>query len=151
LSTNTENASQVDVYWTIQTVLHDLRSKQDLGKPYHTTLISPACFDRYNDGVIQACLLRAAKPIELNYTVDHDASRKMCDIITSIIKNWENEQGEASFEFLMAICSKRLSLIPEHLIQISSLSKDEMPEALKFLIRKVFPLVNSEPLKTPTP
>lgn len=80
----TTTATQADVYWTMQSILHDLRARSDdkgLGSTYHTTVINPACFDRYNDGVIQASLLRAASPLELNYSIDDAFSRKMTDVI----------------------------------------------------------------------
>ena len=138
------NATQSDVYWTIQSVLHDLRIGSDqngLSSTYHTTLISPACFDRYNDGVIQACLLRAAKPVELNYAVDSKFSRQMTDVIYSVISNWSNPHGEATLEFLLALWTERLRLIDDHLKNLlSNLTHEirtDMPEEMLFFLKQI--------------
>lgn len=139
LQLKTQDSSQADVYWTIQTILHDLRMRGDSGlaTTYHSTLISPVCFDRYNDGVIQACLLRAAKPVELNYAVDKIYSRQMTDIIISIIKNWDNPQGEASLEFLFALWAGQIKLLDGHLKEITALETDGMPDHVIFILKKL--------------
>jgi hypothetical protein len=135
---DTKKATQADVYWTVHAVIHDLRTRSDdkgLGSTYHTTLISPACFDRYNDGVIQASILRSASPAELNYAVDSDFSRKMTDVVRSIIEHWNVEQGEAALEFLIAIWTKRMQLEPAHAIEIENLCQEDMPEEMQFILR----------------
>lgn len=104
---------------------------------YHTTLISPANFDRYNDGVIQASLLRAAKPVEMDYRVDEIFSRQMTDVLSSVLTNWNNAQGEAALEFLMALWTERMCLIDEHLREIVNLRKEEMTDALKFILDRL--------------
>lgn len=132
--------NQSDVYWTIQVVLHDLRNASQnngLATPYHTTLISPANFDRYNDGVIQACFLRAALPIEMDYRVDEVFSRRMTDIVMSILINWENDQGEAALEFLMAIWSLRMRLLDQHLQEIVGLKGATLSDDMNFLLDRI--------------
>lgn len=123
----------------MQSVIHDLRihSEKGLGSTYHTTLISPACFDRYNDGVIQASILRSASPIELNYAVDYDFSRKMTDVVCSVIDHWNVEQGEAALEFLIAIWTKRMQLEPSHRDEVAGLYKEAMPDEMKFILRRL--------------
>ncbi|WP_426344015.1 hypothetical protein ACN9MU_01395 [Pseudoduganella sp. R-32] len=140
LKLNTEEATQSDVYWTIQTVLHDLRvlnKDKGLASVYHTTLISPACFDRYNDGVIQACLLRAAHTSELNYAIDEDLSAKMSDVIQSVLSDWQSEQGEASLEFLLALATQKVKLCRADLRKIASIDTSKMPEAMQFMIGQI--------------
>lgn len=135
-----ESATQADVYWTIQTVLHDLRNppqNKGLNTTYHTTLLSPANFDRYNDGVIQACLLRAALPIEMNYRIDPDCSRQMADVITSVLSNWDNAQGEAALEFLMALWTERLCVADEHLREIVEFRNSNVSESLLFILDRL--------------
>lgn len=143
-----DQSSQADVYWTVQCVLHDLRNASEndgLATTYHTTLISPVNFDRFNDGVIQACLLRAALPIEMDYRVDAVFSRQMTDVILSLIGNWQNAQGEASMEFLMALWTKRLRVNDDHLKEIADLSDENMPEEMKFLMTRLAPIIDDEP------
>lgn len=111
-----------------------------LASTYHTTLISPACFDRYNDGVIQACLLRSAKPVELNYAVDEEFSRQMTDVLHSVISNWSNNQGEAALEFLLALWLGRLQLFEEHIGKLLKLLANErpnMPIEMQFMLNQI--------------
>lgn len=117
---DTDNASQADVYWTIQTILHDLRSTADggLGNAYHTTVLSPTSFDRYNDGVIQAALLRSATPLELNYSIDESYSQKMTDVISAVLNNLGSDQGEAGLEFLFALWVGKLRICKKHADEI---------------------------------
>ncbi|EPO9975521.1 TPA: hypothetical protein ACKTGI_004008 [Pseudomonas aeruginosa] len=106
LGLDTDKATQADVYWTMQALIHDLRckvGKDGLNNFYHATVISPACFDRYNDGVIQSALIRSANPTELDYSISDDFSRKMLGVIISIVENHAEEQGEAALEFLLAM------------------------------------------------
>lgn len=133
-------ATQADVYWTIQSVLHDLRNKNEndgLSTTYHTTVINPANFDRFNDGIIQACILRSAQPVEMDYRIDYTFSRRMTDVISSVITNWNNEQGEAVLEFLMALWTKRLQVIDEHLKELCDLKDQSMSEEIKFIFDRV--------------
>lgn len=135
-------STQADVYWTIQAILHDLRSnneKKSLATPYHTTLLSPANFDRFNDGVIQACLLRAASPVELDYRIDGNYSRQMADVINSVVQNWDNDQGEAVLEFLMALWSGRMKLNDQHLkeVKTKSLQIEDLAAELKFILEQL--------------
>ena len=132
--------SQADVYWTVQSVLHDLRLASDdkgLATTYHHTLISPASFDRFNDGVIQAALLRSASPVELNYSVDEAYSRQMTDVISSVLRNWNNSQGEASLEFLVALWTGRLQLADTNAREIANLANTDMPEEMQFLLKQI--------------
>ena len=138
------NTSQADVYWTIQSVLHDLRVKSEhggLATAYHTTLISPANFDRFNDGIIQASILRAAHPVELDYRLDHVFSRQMTDVCLSVIRNWDNEQGEAALEFLMALWSGRMRLLDEHLSELTAFIESVSSPEVKFLLDQLSPEV----------
>lgn len=135
-----ENATQADVYWTIQCVMHELRNRTEgngLFTTYHTTLLSPVNFDRYNDGVIQACLLRAALPVELNYRLDSVFSRQMTDVILSVLNNWNSEQGEACLEFLFALWSGRLMLLEDHTNEIIKCHTDNMSDEIKFMLKQI--------------
>lgn len=139
LGIKTEDSTQADVYWTIQSILHDLRLENDKGlaTTYHSTLLSPVCFDRFNDGVIQACLLRSAKPTELNYAVDENFSRQITDIIISVISNSDNAQGEGCLEFLMALWCGRLKVQDEHLKEIVGLQGYVASEDVIFILNEL--------------
>jgi hypothetical protein len=113
-------ATQADVYFTITAILNNLRhsDRTSLGRleqgEHHHAMISPRCFDRFNDGVIQASLLRAARPVELDYTADDRESQEMQRILDFVFGNFHNDIGEASVEFLIALALGRLRILPKH-------------------------------------
>ena len=78
--------------------------------PFEVGVLLPGNFGRYNDGIIQAALLRAALPHELNYGPRPDLSREMRRIIERAIARHRDNQGEAALEFLFAVASGRLTL-----------------------------------------
>lgn len=113
--------SQADVYATIVAVLHSLReakrgNDRSLRQTDHVRrVISPRCFERFNDGVIQACFLRAAHTTELDYSCDDGLSEDMRSIIATILEQATSNVGEAANEFLLALARGRLQLCPTHI------------------------------------
>lgn len=108
-----EKYSQAEVYFTISAVLHAWREKhhQAIGLgSYSRMLISPRNFYRYNDGIIQACILRASDRGELDYRNDRGLASAMLEVIENVFGNFENAQGEALLEFLLAIAERRLTM-----------------------------------------
>ncbi|MFC3711019.1 hypothetical protein ACFOMD_00460 [Sphingoaurantiacus capsulatus] len=113
-----DKSSQADVFFTIASVLQFLRASAE--KPgvraalrdnwFQQTLLAPGNFGRFNDGVIQASLLRAARPCELNYAADPAASREMQRIVRRIVEASDKDRGEAAYEFLLALASGRMHL-----------------------------------------
>lgn len=106
--------SQADVFLCVSATLHKLRGEpagpETLGRGLrHHALLDPANFERFTDGVIQASFLRAALPVELDYTVDTGASGSMAEFLRAMFRNPE-AQGEAALEFAMAIATRRLCL-----------------------------------------
>ncbi|MEX3992723.1 hypothetical protein AB4Y35_18355 [Paraburkholderia sp. EG286A] len=77
---------------------------------FQQTLIEPATFTRFNDGAIQAALLRAAYSSELDYSVDRGASRDMARLIAKFIELHTSAAGSAAPEFLLALILKKLKL-----------------------------------------
>ncbi len=116
--------SQADVYATIVSVLHNLReSKKHSEHSLSQTglarkVLSPRCFERFNDGIIQACLLRAAFKSELDYSLRDDLSEYMKDVVITILEHADSSVGEASLEFLLAIATRQLQLVPSHVAAI---------------------------------
>jgi hypothetical protein len=108
--------AQSDVFVTVAAVLQQLRNV-DRGEGdalvtnwFQQTLLSPGNFGRYNDGIIQASLLRAARPTELDFADDASLSRDAGRIIRRIVGDPMRARGEAAAEFLIAIGSGRLKL-----------------------------------------
>lgn len=77
---------------------------------FQQVVLDPENFARYNDGVIQAALLRAAHPTELDYSSGEEVSRRMADLLSSIFRLNSRQQGEAALEFAFALKTERLKL-----------------------------------------
>ncbi|HXU35490.1 MAG TPA: hypothetical protein VN937_03940, partial [Blastocatellia bacterium] len=105
--------SQADLYFTMSAILHSLRTPAKGGASllhhdHQRVLLAPSNFQRFNDGVLQAALLRAAHKAEIDYRVSEDERAKMKRILGFLFDNLDNEHGEASVEFLVAMASERL-------------------------------------------
>jgi hypothetical protein len=67
--------AQADVFYTVASVLPQLRANAHrASKPaiksnwFQQTILAPENFGRFNDDIIQASILRAANPFEMNLT-----------------------------------------------------------------------------------
>lgn len=122
--------TQSDIYFTFNNVINSLRNSNSIKKSLKQTsfvrnLLSPNNFNRFNDGIIQASILRSAYPSELSYSIDFNMSSEMKGILETLIKYHNDEQGEALLEFLYAIAINKLSLKKEHLLDIIELLKSK--------------------------
>ena len=91
---------------------------------YIRSLLDPANFSRFNDGIIQASILRAAYSEELRYSIDFEISQEMTNTLETMIRYCDDEQGEALIEFLYAIANKKMTLMKVHLEKIINLLKE---------------------------
>lgn len=86
-----------------------------LGKSlFQQALLDPENFTRYNDGVIQAAMLRAAYPSELDYRSHPGASNDMARLMAKWIQLASHPIGDAAPEFLLAMATGKLRLCPHH-------------------------------------
>ena len=120
--------SQADVFFTIVAILHDLRHRNDadasLVQHEHVhRVLSPRCFDRFNDGLIQSCILRAALPIELDYSASEVLSVQMKQVLEWVLSE-DTADGEASREFLLALALGHLRIRPEELSSLKTSYSD---------------------------
>jgi hypothetical protein len=108
--------TQAEVFFVVTAILHYMRtSNYNSPLSQHSfvrKILSPRCFDRFNDGVIQASLLRCANPSEIDYSTTELESREMTAIILVLIGQLGNQVGEASREFAIALATHRLRLRP---------------------------------------
>jgi hypothetical protein len=109
--------SQADVYVTIASVLQQLRANAHRGQRsaiksnwFQQTILAPENFGRFNDDIIQASILRAAHPYEMNLADAAPDSREMGRLIRRIIAAANTERGGAAAEFLIALATGRLRL-----------------------------------------
>lgn len=105
--------TQADLYFTMSAVLHSWRTGhiEDAASEHKQLLLAPRNFVRFDDGIIQACLLRAASTGELDYRASHEQSELMATVLDVVFRNAENRRGEACIEFLLAILQGRLRLV----------------------------------------
>lgn len=115
-----DDVSQSDIYFTISWILNGLRHSSRADRkleqaPYIRCLIDPANFTRFNDGIIQACILRACLSQELDYEKDNAASYEMLQTLEMMARHAKEDQGEALAEFLYALAFRNMTLSREHL------------------------------------
>ncbi|TAX01963.1 hypothetical protein ELI07_32760 (plasmid) [Rhizobium leguminosarum] len=108
---------QFDVFATIASVLeHARRTRGKDGVPplarsaFFANILHWENFSRYNDGIIQASLLRAARPHELNYATESEHSKLVCKILSKLFDRAATQHGEGALEFALAVATNRLKL-----------------------------------------
>ena len=115
-----EDVNQSEVYFTISSIVNNLENREINTHPsfkqtnYVRNLLSPRNFHRFNDGIIQASLLRAARNEELNYSCSKKISADMLMLLKTFLKSVDEYQGEAILEFLYALAIGKLRLSKEH-------------------------------------
>jgi hypothetical protein len=85
---------------------------------FQQTRLDPANLGRFNDGVIQASILRAARPVEIDYSAKDDFAREAGRAICRIMDAAHIPRGEAACEALVALGSSRLRVPREELERI---------------------------------
>ncbi|NHZ44961.1 hypothetical protein [Massilia aquatica] len=90
---------------------------------FQHALICPETFTRFNDAVIQAAILRAAYPVELNYSVSEEMSHDMERLLLKWLQYSAHPVGAAAGEFLMAIATGKMKLRKEHLATVLAEAK----------------------------
>jgi hypothetical protein len=101
-----------------------------LGKSlFQQALIDPENFTRYNDGVIQAAMLRAAYPSELDFRSHPGASNDMARLISKWIQLASYPAGDAVPEFLLAVATGKLRLCPDHERAVLGGAAESLPDS----------------------
>lgn len=137
---NEEFRHQATVYFTISSILQKLRTTKNkngikpLGDGYIIRQLDPLLFDRFNEGIIQASVLRSAKSRELDYSGDDAQSRIIGSLIERMLKIPDSEESSGLSEFLLALCLKKLQIKRDHLPSFDNLllNKEAHPMAWMF-------------------
>lgn len=103
------------VHLTISAVLQCAREHKDHTRRlcptgYESVVLAPECFLRFNDPVLQACLLRASHPAELDYSSSPELSKIMKELLVKVFARWDKEFGDAALEFAASIAVGSLRL-----------------------------------------
>lgn len=114
-----DQLSQCETLIAISSALQTAREHKDYEKclrpsNYQSVVISPENFLRFNDGILQACILRASLPSELDYSSDQNLSGLMKEFLYKVFSRHNHPYGDAALEFAAALALGRLKLKKEH-------------------------------------
>lgn len=103
------------VHLTISAVLQSAREYKEHARRlcptgYESVVLAPECFLRFNDAILQACLLRASHSAELDYSSSPELSKVMKELLVKVFARWDKEYGDAALEFAAAIIVGSLRL-----------------------------------------
>ena len=85
---------------------------------YESVVLSPENFLRFNDNILQACLLRSAHPSELDYSASPLLSRLMKEFLLKVFARSSNPYGAAALEFAASLACGRVKLISDDLSEV---------------------------------
>lgn len=115
--------SDATAFATVAAVLQaarDLNSSGNQLRPngYESVVLDPENFLRFNDNLLQACILRAAHPAELDYSSSPQHSRLMKEFLLKLFARHARPYGGAALEFAAALASGRLRLLASDLEEV---------------------------------
>lgn len=126
--------SQADVFFTIASVLQQLRANAHRATKsaiksnwFQQTILAPENFGRFNDDIIQASILRAAHPYEMNFADSPSDSREIGRLVRRIVLAAATDRGGAAAEFLIALATRRLRLCPSDVAIVLEAKTEGMP------------------------
>lgn len=152
----TAQPCQPELLATIGVLLQRAREGSDVpeerrlaSRSFRQVMLHPENFARFNDGIVQAALLRNAYPSELDYRSDEASSAFMMALIERALAKAEEEAGEGALEFLLALSLRRLQLMPSHLAEVlkSAQAMSGKSQQLSRAIRFVLAPLMSKPRK----
>lgn len=152
-SDGTANVSQATVFTVVSNLLCVARSNnRELGaRPgspgevlslaqsvYGHVLVDPITFLNYNDAILKASVLRAAKPSELMYEVDEIYSSQVTEIVLAELGGWHVGSGDALPEMLLAMATGRLRLREIDRLHVRDMAlRSSLPPLLQSLARSI--------------
>ncbi|HBO2549554.1 TPA: hypothetical protein VDV84_002283 [Pseudomonas aeruginosa] len=103
------------VHLTMSAVLQNAREHKDHERRlcpngYESVVLSPECFLRFNEAILQASMLRACHPAELDYSSSPELSKVMKELLVKVFARWDKDFGDAALEFAAAIAVGSLRL-----------------------------------------
>ena len=131
-----KSPSQAELFFTMSAMLHKLRLAEPHGRrlvsnEHQRTLLHPSTFSLFSDGVLQASLLRACLPSELDYEIKPAVEAEAMGLLQDILSNAHEAGGEAATEFLFALALKRMRLSPAGLVKVLEVASDRFTDPLQ--------------------
>ena len=127
--------AEIPISTTYTTIAAALQSARELSaaenqlRPsgYESVVLSPENFLRYNDNILQASMLRAAHPSELDYSASPTLSRLMKEFLLKVFARSGSAYGSAALEFAASMACGRLRLISEDLAEVQEKALGAIP------------------------
>jgi hypothetical protein len=152
-SAGTDGISQADVFAVISNLFAAARfNNRELTQKattseitvlaqsvYGHVLLNPESFANYNDPVLKASLLRAARRSELMYEVEAVHSVRMSEILLAELAGWPVGTGDALPEMLLALASERLRLRDMERVEIRNRALNACLPPLLAALAKAIP------------
>ncbi|MBC3492428.1 hypothetical protein [Pseudomonas taiwanensis] len=103
------------VHLTMSAVLQNAREHKDHERRlcpngYESVVLAPECFLRFNEAILQASMLRACHPAELDYSSSPELSKLMKELLVKVFARSDKDFGDAALEFAAAIAVGSLRL-----------------------------------------
>ena len=105
---------------------HDEAGSRLSSSMHETVVLDVENFLRFNDGVLQASLLRAADAHELDYSGSPELSEMLREFLEKVFLNAGRPYGEASLEFGLALATQRLRLTKADSLELIFRIKDKL-------------------------
>jgi len=115
--------NQCVIFLTMSAVLQCAREHKDQTKRlsptgYESVVLGPECFLRFNDAVLQACILRASLPSELDYSASPELSKLMKEFLSKVFSRCDKNFGDAALEFAASIAVGSLRLTRSDFVEL---------------------------------
>jgi hypothetical protein len=137
---NKEFDHQATVYFTISSIFQRLRTTPNdkgiipLGEGYVIRQLDAVLFDRFNEGVIHACILRAGKSRELDYRTSDAKSQIVGSLIERMLLDPESDDSTGLSEFLLALSTKKLQVKKAYLTGFYSHKVDKVKHPMTWVL-----------------
>ena len=110
-----ESVSQIAVYAMVSAAVQAAREDGSSlprfdDNPFVRSVLDPSMFARFNDGILQASLLRSTRRSELDYSASKELSRQFAAVCESVLSSYHNDVGDAALEFVHAIVTGKVSM-----------------------------------------
>ncbi|MES2762758.1 MAG: hypothetical protein V4677_11145 [Bacteroidota bacterium] len=121
-----ETSSQSEIFFIMSCVVNELKCKGRLSQSeYVRNVIDPGNFVRFNDGIIQASILRSGGKDDFRYDLSLELSLQMQSVLGDMINHLNDPHAEGLTEIFYAIAIKKLRLNNDTLLDCIKLLENQ--------------------------